>query len=449
MRLTIEIDAFLSAKRARKQAKKTKKTWQRKIRAQRRYSEIDSAFGISSKILKMLSEHFSGPTVMHQGHLVIPIPEKFSTIENPEFVIALLGQFAKTMQENRARGINLDHSNLRTYDLAANGLLDIIAVELEREDWKRRRKIKWRGVYPSDPHIRRFIQALGIVKHLDILHEAPKPKEASVLRVFDVRNRHYYRSSNPNRADYKTKVVQQFAEHINSCLCDHGRELTKLARHKLCEYTGEILDNAEEHAGMLDWTIQGYLDNSRDVPFCEIAIFNFGTTIAGTLDALSRTSYTWKQIAPYLLHHRRRNMFQKSWAEHDLLTLIALQGHVSSKNTSPSDTRGNGTVDLIEFFQKVHSECNGSGDGLAKMAILSGSTHILFDGTYRLMGQSDGRKMIAFNKQNDLEFPPDQKYVKRLNGVYFPGTVISMRFPLSSTSTKEAVAKENGRPHDD
>ena len=48
------------------------------------------------------------------------------------------------------------------------------------------------------------------------------------------------------------------------------------------EYTGEILNNAEDHSGSDDVVITGYLDNSNSTHLCEIAIFNFGKTIAET-----------------------------------------------------------------------------------------------------------------------------------------------------------------------
>jgi hypothetical protein len=43
--------------------------------------------------------------------------------------------------------------------------------------------------------------------------------------------------------------------------------------------------------GKTDWTIQGYIDNSLEIPVCEIAIFNFGKSIAETLKALPSTAY--------------------------------------------------------------------------------------------------------------------------------------------------------------
>jgi hypothetical protein len=73
------------------------------------------------------------------------------------------------------------------------------------------------------------------------------------------------------------------------------------------------------------------------------------------------------------------------------------------------------------------------------MAILSGKTHILFDGTYQMAPDASGRNVIAFNAQNDLSSKPDPKYVRNLGGDGFPGTVISIRFPMKLTKQTEMV----------
>jgi hypothetical protein len=434
-----EVDFFLSEKRARKIANRRRRDWKEALVNAQHRKESDESFGRSSKIIHMLSDSYVSEGIEHRGHLSVQIPEVFSVIESPAAAIATISQFAKSIRQRRARTIRLDHSKLKKYDLAANGLLDIVAVELRKEDSVRRRKTQWSGSFPRDPANRRFIRALGIIKHLELTHEYPPPHEAAELRVFDVRNRHYYHTQNPNRTDFKSTVVKEFSDHINGCLNDHGRQLTPEARHMLCEYSGEILDNADQHAGMVDWSIQGYLDNSCSTPFCEIAIFNFGKTISETLEELPKSSYTWMQISPYLQMHRKRRLFRANWSERDLLTLIALQGHVSSKNTAATDTRGNGTVDLIEFFQKVYSECSPEAEVRPEMAILSGSTHIRFDGRYKLGASVNGSKIIAFNDKNDLNEAPDDKYVTGLGAFHFPGTVISIRFPLGGKSTVAKV----------
>ena len=118
------------------------------------------------------------------------------------------------------------------------------------------------------------------------------------------------------------------------------------------------------------------------------------------------------------------------------MTVIALQGHVSSKNKSDKDTRGNGSIDLIEFFQMVYKECSlvDATRDKVKMAILSGGTYILFDGTHQLVELENGIKTVTFNKMNSLDELPDPKYVRGLKGIHFPGTVISIRFPLGEGS---------------
>jgi hypothetical protein len=238
---------------------------------------------------------------------------------------------------------------------------------------------------------------------------------------------------------YKAQVLKEFVDYIDECLVEHGFKLRPEERARLLIYAGEILDNAEEHAGMREWSIVGYVDTDSEDHLCEIAIFNFGRSFAETFSSLSQNSYAYKEVAPYLDQHRRKGFFNTGWREEDLLTLVALQGHVSSKNTSSSTTRGQGTVDIIKFFQKVHLECVGTAGPCAEMAILSGKTHILFDGTYQMAPDASGRNVIAFNAQNDLSSKPDPKYVRNLGGDGFPGTVISIRFPMKLTKQTEMV----------
>jgi hypothetical protein len=114
------------------------------------------------------------------------------------------------------------------------------------------------------------------------------------------------------------------------------------------------------------------------------------------------------------------------WQEESLWTLYALQEGVSRfRNTVGHIDRGNGTVKMIEFFSELAS-------GRPQMALISGRTHILFDGKYRISPiEVDGeiRKVIAFNNNNDLRERPDPDYVRTLRN-HFPGTLISLRFQL-------------------
>lgn len=99
-------------------------------------------------------------------------------------------------------------------------------------------------------------------------------------------------------------------------------------------------------------------------------------------------------------------MVRKNWRTEDLLTLIALQSSVSSLNQSIASTRGQGTADLIEFFQKMHDERKLDAGKTAHMYIVSGSTKVLIDGRYRIHRDDSNRRTIAFNEGNDLRKPP-------------------------------------------
>ena len=387
----------------------------------------------------MMAKGASGTAAEHKGRVRFALPKAFSMIDSPDRTIATLANFAKAMRSSRLGSVFIDFGALEQYDLGANGLLDILVDELITEDRRTGRTIRWRGNFPADPAHERFVRAMGVIKRLKVEHEAPSREDKARLVLFENRCKHYIRELRPHQADKKSRVTAEFADHINRCLATTNRELTPQARGRMCAYVGEILDNAEQHSHMLDWAIQGYLDTMLDTPMCEVVIFNFGRTIAETFEALPPTSFTRLQVQKYIDLHSRRKLFSAGWRKEDLYTLIALQGNVSSKNLTATDTRGNGTVDLIDFFQKVHAECSGQDSHEARMVIVSGSTCVLFDGKYTMKPNSDGIKVIAFNNDNNLEERPDRDYVRKLDGVVFPGTLIGLKFPLSTARSTVAM----------
>lgn len=449
MALTLEVDQLLSEKRLRKAERRrwreTKR--QRKVVEARRLRAL--RFGDSSRIIRMMADAFK-PTVKYdRRRTALEIPEVFSILDDPESALKLILGFAKVTRLYRVRRLQFDQSRLKIYDLAANSLLDMIASEMKLEARQSGAMLRFSGRYPNDVSVKRFIKSLGIVKHLDVRHEIADEHEQEGIRVFERRKRHYDMPSDVAEADVKSRAASGFVDHINSCLQDNNRQLTRVARQVLGAYIGEILGNAEDHAGFVDWTIVGYLDNKLPRPTCEIAIFNFGSSIADTMNALDRQSYTWRQIQPFLWLHQGPKLFDRKWRARDLLTVIAMQANVSSKNRDEFDTRGQGTVELIEFFQKMCEECASDGGNGARMCILSGSTYLLFDGKYRLK-ESPGRgKVIAFNAENTLHKRPDPAYVRSLGSLAFPGTVISIRFPLSAGSTVALGGKSNEQANGD
>ena len=431
----LEVVRYLSQKRSRKTARSRARLTKRYQKAKLWRRLNDLAFGLNSKIIAMLARHAKRRMPASPYSVDVQVGKQFSIIDDPQGAIDLICSFARALKEGqRIKHINFNHHRLESYDLAANAILDLVAVErkLELRSRGSGKGLSVSGVYPKDPSVRRFIKAMGIIKHMGISHEAPSRVEALKLRFFDARNRHYRLNPDAGSADYKDRQQAKFVEFIDSCLRTHNWELSDHGKVALINYAGEILANAEDHADFVDWSVQGYLDTSASTPTCEIAIFNFGKSIAETLSELDRGSYAWKQLQPYVDAHMTKRLFGTNWREEDLLTVVALQQHISSKNFSDVDTRGQGTVHFIDFFQEAYEFCRlASDDGHAKMAIVSGGTYIFFDGKHRLTARPGLGKTIAFNADNDLTQRPDPRYVKGLDGVHFPGTIISVRFPLT------------------
>lgn len=411
--------------------------FKKKYRHNSKHKKTERAF--TSKILKMLAGSKWDDPRKPKPYVRINVPEIFSIISNPKATIRTLIESAKyTNFPIKLKKIVVNHSKLKQIDLAAESILDLIVMEIESEIKSKHRKFDISGLYPEDSYLKRYIRAIGIIKNLDVKHEQLDHDEEKDLNVFQMRNKRLLKSDSLGQADYKEKMSAEFVDHINSCLKANGRQLTAESRLVLSEYTGEILSNAEEHSGTNEWSIVGYLDNVHADHLCEIAIFNFGKTIASTFNDLNDTSYTKTIIQPYIDLHAKQGWFSSNWNEDDLLTLISLQGDISVKNSSKNGDRGQGTVEMIEFFQKMHKECLQKDKTCARMAIVSGSTHILFDGAYAMKEDGSGRKIIAFNSKNSLYEIPDKKYVSNMGEVGFPGTIIGIRFPLQDVQIQEA-----------
>lgn len=374
----------------------------------------------------------------------VEIPETFSVIRNPiETIRAIYSVVALTKNE-RLKHFYIDHGNVRMIELAAESVLNRTLLDVTQDFSRRRVRVDGEGRLPNDPTLSRFLRSVGIVNSMNVSELMLTEEESKELRVFKKQSKHAERLKRLDVSDFKEAVLIKLDEYINQCLKEHGWELTAKARSDLAGYAGEILGNAEDHSGMDDWTVVGYLDKQKDTEthWCEIAIFNYGKTFAESFSELPHDSYPWKTIAPYIDAHMKKGLFGPSWKKEDLITVAALQGHVSSKNRSVEDTRGRGTVDLIGFFQQV---CDGfllKGEEQVEMAILSGATHIYFDGKYRISpSRTDSRPIIAFNDTNDLLEPPDATHVRNLGAFWFPGCIISIRFPIP-TSHLQAASRE-------
>lgn len=426
-------ERFLSGKREHKAARRARRELRRaEVKAREREREAAKGWPLQSYVLRLTESVAKGAVrSASRKQVEVVVPETFSFTRNPEAVLRTIAQMRGVATNFNVREIYFDHSALVSYELAAEAVLDVIVREVSRERRRRARSLSLVGVYPTNEDAARFIKGIGISHHLEVENTELPKQEQDKLVIFE---RHRRAASAPGViADQKGVVIQEFVEYVDKCLATIDREMTHVGRAKLCEYTGEIIDNVEQHASSQHWYLAGYLDISLHPPMCEVVIFNFGKTFAETFSELHPASFPRQQVGPYIERHQTQGWFSPSWTQEDLLTLVALQGGVSSKAVDQNDTRGQGTVELIRFFQDVCSEYH-QGERKAEMALVSGSTHIRFDGTYGLRQDSMGRWTIAFNQSNTLADPPDRKYVRHLQDAFFPGTVVSIRFPVERTA---------------
>lgn len=433
----VNIDLYLTKKREAKAVRKRLRFQKRRISLVR--AELDRlnkkrVFGARSIIVSMLCGSNSQAFALSQTSLYLPVPATFSMLAEPETAISLVGRFASTFQGKLISEVHVDMLAVTKQDLGAHALLDKLVDEIESQSKFQNVRMGWRGTFPKDPALTRFIKSMGILRRLRLTNKYLQINEAQKIHLFERRCRHYIRdvrSTNPLEKTEQSNAAERFANHINNCLKREGKVLTKEGRSRLCTYVVEVIDNAENHAGMVDWTIQGYVDMAMEHPECEIVIFNFGKSIAETMDSIAPDSYTMDQIRLYLETHSRQGWFSPTWRREDLLTLIALQGSVSSKNSVEDPTRGQGTADLIEFFQEMNRERVLENESAASMYIISGGTRVLFSPKYQMVRKEDGSRTLAFNDTNDLLKPPDRAFVMPLkNGARLPGTMIGIKFKI-------------------
>jgi hypothetical protein len=357
----------------------------------------------------------------------IEYPSAFSFIEDPDPTILALNQ---TIQAIRARpkDIQFDQSACVQLDLCAASVLNALV-----RDARKRYSVRCRGVLPRDRAAAEIAEATGLKKELQI--EANRTLGARYLH-FPLSEGYANRIHKGVSSD-KNLHATRITQYINDCFKTVGFVLTESGNGHLSAMTSEVIDNAETHSLSRRWWVAGYLRQSdrNQIGDCHLVIFNTGRTISQSLQTLPSSSRLRGKIEKLVSLHRNSGFlgFGPDWTEENLWTLYALQQGVSAKNVAsglaPAKDDGQGTVDLIRWFLALGRRKDGMAE--PRMAITSGSTHILFDGTHELfikrIDENMTQKQITFNRQRSLDFPPEKKYVRTIKE-FFPGTVISLRF---------------------
>ena len=370
------------------------------------------------------------------------IPEKFSFYDNPEGSLKVLQQLVGMYSDHRIEEIHIDHSLCKEIDLAASMMMDAILWEIDIRRKKMGKKIVFSGTLKHEENnkenenILELLACSGVLKHLGVIKNLKIPEHIETLDFYD----DYIKSE--KNIDHKL-AGQKVTEYFNRCYNKCGFSLTKDGFNKLSDLVAEIVLNCENHCGENPkrWFCQGhYFVNTKDsnrIGECQLSIVSIGQSFfeginTGTefiqdkcSEQYDKINSNWKTWFRLSKEKKKKELFY---------LLFCLQENVSRlKDDNKNSDRGKGTVTLFENFQDIGKTSEGKNPLLS---ITSGSAQILFDGTYKMQSNEFGTKVIAFNKENDINLKPDSVYVHNINS-FFPGVIINLKFYIDEHYLEE------------
>lgn len=406
---------------------------QRRNKRKRNYSTASKERNFSNKVFFFLEEKNFGATSLIKKwtrKAIIQIPKSFSISENPNESLAVLKELYNYGSNLKIKEIVIDHSECINLEIAASTIMDVIVLAIQEYHRKNKSEIMLSGKVPCTGRVKDVFMASGLAAHLKISIDSKVSINKENMELFQLKSGQHNSGISDSTATY-------LAEYIIRCMRTQGFTLNDEGRNALSVLFSEVLNNCEIHGGSKSmWFALGhYQINPEHNSYGEIqlVIFNFGNTIYEQMNSTETTVETKEKLL--YLKERHLNKFSSKWNLEMLYSLFSLQEGISrlrNKDVTGNTKRGTGTIRLIENFEKIGQTCY---DRKSLMTITSGNTHIRFDGKYSLKKELfrdkvlgvNNRKIIAFNKDNDIFEPPDPSNVYKLSE-FFPGTIISLNF---------------------
>lgn len=357
----------------------------------------------------------------------IGIPTTFSLARAPEESLRAIHALVSAALA-RPAVLTLDFESARSVDLCAASVLFALAAEAHSP--RRRVQVK----LPASERLRSRLAASGLGR-ID-----PAAASGDVLLPLDrlVRLEAWSEKQLHRRAsDHANRVMERLE---NWAYVNGRRILTDEFRERVGQAVGEAVTNAAQHSRS-DWWMAGHVEQgSRNIPRVHLVIFNFGDSMSQSWARLPDASPTQKVLGDFIAAHA--DAFDRDWTKENLLDLLAVQERMSRFGDEVE--RGVGTLRIIELFEYLFVSSKHAPR--ARMAWLSGRTHIVFDGRYFLrqsrIESREGTHDLAFNHANDLCAPPDPTAVRNLP-LSFPGTLLTLDFDLRQQYfTKAKVGDE-------
>lgn len=395
------------------------------------------------KVMKHLEkESFALPVQnIQKNNLRVRIPKRFSISEQPDQTINLLRRLYAMANCDNVDTIIFDHSQCEFLGLSASIIMDIILLIVIEHKEKMKKKLVLYGKFPKSQIVKDVLLASGLPYHLNA--DCSLEYNKSNIERFETVSGEYNEDKRQSG-----KIATELTEYFNRCLGHQQMKLREEGISLLATLLGEVLSNCEIHGGkQATWYTQGHYEDDPNKTYGEMQLLflSLGNTIYQDLKYNS-SGETTERLKYYLGRHN--SFFSAEWNEEMACTVFALQEGISrlrDKDIEGYEGRGTGTVSLIETLSLI-GKCE---DGqIPEMTIVSGQTYIKFDGKYSMhmenfendiaLGNGE-KRIIAFNKENDIYKPADSRVVQPLKE-NFPGTVISLRIYLDS----RYIMKEEG-----
>jgi hypothetical protein len=376
---------------------------------------------------------------------VIKVPEIFSFARNWEATLNVIYSVVGMSKLRDRLRLIFDHRDCLEISLGASALLDIVTIELRREWLASGESFSLAGKFPRHRKVADHLRCTGLTKSLKVRGAEPPPEIAARYLMTGLIDGHASTSRALSGSSDQEKKATDIAKHLDQCFRKGaGYKLTRKGLREIVRWAGELIANAEEHSGRNEWYAISYMtevDESASggcapapeevkVYCCQLAIVGFGRSVFESLSDPNTPEATREQIENLATDLSKRRILgpSRGFSKEDLTTLYALQDGVSRFNDRPGkdiESRGSGTITMIDAFQTLGDSKDPNLN--PEMVLLSGRTRIHFDKEYRLAQDPNGRWIIAFNADNDLQKRPDPKHVHSMQG-FFPGTLLSFRF---------------------
>ena len=390
------------------------------------------------RFLASVPESFSKNHYIAHDNGYFYIPECFSLIEQYQESFDFLKRLFVVLYKAKVDKVTLDYSRCKRIDVDASICMDIMLAEFIHyinQCRKRGHNIIPDGINPvnfQNRDIMKVLFSIGAYRNLRGVSIDFKDVEALPVLM----NSRQYSDVWERSEVHLTQIV----EYIKKCLQHFDRELTSESESEFYKVIGEVMSNAEEHSTMPNRFAIGFFqethDTDGDFGVFNFSIFNFGNTIYQTFKSPDCANpKIVAQMIDLSEDYTSKGWFTKAeFEEETLWTLYALQEGVTSK----AKKRGNGSIQFIENFFKLKGD--DENDNISKLAIVSGNTRVLFDGTYKVTEKPNtikGKrpyKMITFNKSGNIRDKPDKNFVT-FAPHFFPGTLISARILIKFKNT--------------